>query len=123
MKRWVLFILITLAAFFGLLCLFGPAKAHDWYTGTQNQQRTSCCGGYDCGPVALDEVTETATEFIFTPNHARNYLIVGKQYHFAKATHAQPTKKWDPSDPTDTGYHACVSAGQTPLCFFYPTGA
>lgn len=112
--KWTLF-----ALSFCLLTM--EVKGHDWYSGMNNRNAASCCGGDDCGPVLLEEVTETDDEFIFVPNHQRLYFVVGKEYHFNKKNHAQPSQKWDPNDPNDTGYHACVGSGQAPLCFFYPT--
>jgi hypothetical protein len=106
-----------------LLLLATQVKAHSWYSGTRSPQSgTSCCGGNDCGPLLLEEISEDADNFIVTPTYSRQYLVQGLTYIFPKK-HAQPTKHWHPDDPNDSGWHACVGSSGKPLCFFFPQGA
>jgi hypothetical protein len=95
----------------GLMAVFGPVKAHDWYSGLSNPgSKVSCCGGNDCFAIKLlelDRLTENGT----------HYILDGKWY-FLKSE-AMPAMHIEDGD---SGYSACIWGGK-PRCFFFPSGS
>lgn len=69
-----------------LLLLIGSAEAHDWYTGTENENGFTCCGGQDCAPLADGDVDEVQggyfvkSKSLFVP-YSRTQASADKQFH------------------------------------------
>lgn len=129
MKHWVLLIIIALAAFFGLLSLFGPVKAHSWYQGyTVPDGVSSCCGGNDCFEVPLAWLSEDDGNYIVTVPDPVPVMagLAGTYkpgpYSFPKKD-ARPTPHGHADDGAEhSGYHACIYGGKA-RCFFFPSNA
>lgn len=100
-------IILLIAALALLLaaCSLIPAHAHDWYTGTKNENNQSCCGKDDCHPLAEGDVDEVTG----------GYFVKSRQLFVPYArTQASPDKR----------YHMCIVPWEPrrndPRCFFAP---
>lgn len=81
----------------------GPALAHSWYEGLQNEKGEACCGGTDCTPdLDLRDVVEVPGGF-----EIRSLGVT------------VPNARARPSKEDDGYYHICRWGGEV-KCFFYP---
>lgn len=104
-KRLNLFAIVAIVSLMGM----HQSYAHSWYTGKRDPVTgTSCCGGYDCGPIEKVEVRAVSDGWLI--------LLTGEVFAYSRTQHSE-----------DHQFHRCVylhgeRKGQTRCLFAPPMG-
>lgn len=106
-----------------IIAFIGTARAHDWYSSTQDPVfQSSCCGGHDCAPIS--------PEFITIEGDGYRVRMTAEESRTVNKNSSQPVDAFVPGSRVQTppngehAFYACIydtdraAPRKGVICFF-----